>query len=60
MTTNSFDLTLELLSLGECEAEHPFSFEFPSIEQVLIRSKKKKKKFLPFSVILETFLNLKK
>ena len=29
MKTDSFNLSLSLLSLGKCEAEHPFSFEFP-------------------------------
>ena len=40
ITTDPFDLALELLSLGKCEAEHPISFEYP-----IFPSKKKKNVF---------------
>ncbi|EAX89665.1 hypothetical protein TVAG_171450 [Trichomonas vaginalis G3] len=57
MTTSSFNLTLSLLSLGKCEAEFPFSFDF-----ILFGSKKKKKlvidDLLSFNFSLECLFNL--
>ena len=55
--TESFNLTLSLLSLGKCEAEFPFSFDL-----ILFGSKKKKKlvyeDLLSFNFSLECLINI--
>ncbi|EAY03054.1 hypothetical protein TVAG_143540 [Trichomonas vaginalis G3] len=59
MTTDPFNLTLSLLSLGKCEAEHPFSFE-----NILNRSTKNNslvlEELISFNFSLESLLNLTK